>query len=251
MTQHHEDTLSEERRREVGTEAVEHIPGPNPVVGLRGQDLFQTASTFVKQAVKQPHLVLAHGLMFAAEAARIAGGSSRLAPDGKDRRFQDSTWRENQVYRRAWQVYLAANNELHDWVGAIFLDEDERRRAHFVLSLLSDALAPSNSMLNPEALKRFLETGGTSAVRGLYHLLGDLRHNGGMPSQVDTSAFKVGKNLAATPGSVVFRNEVLELIHYQPVTENVSERPSSWCHRRSISFTSSTSHPKRAWCSTR
>lgn len=127
---------------------------------MRGQDLFQMASKFVKQAVKQPHLVVAHGLMFAAETARIVGGSSRLAPDAKDRRFQDPTWHENEVYRRALQLYLAADNELHGWVSAITLDDDERRRANFVLSLLSDALAPSNSALNPEALKRFLETGG-------------------------------------------------------------------------------------------
>src|SRR6266851_5737693 len=225
MTQHHEDALSEERRREVGTEAAEHILGPNPVVGVRGQDLFQTASMLVKQAVKQPHLVLAYGLTFAAEAARIVGGSSRLAPDAKDRRFQDPTWHENEVYRRALQLYLAANNEMHDWVSAITLEGDEKRRAHFVLSLLSDALAPNNSVLNPEALKCFLETGGKSTVRGLRHLLDDLQHNGGMPSQVDTSAFKVGENLATTPGAVVFRNEVLELIHYRPVTESVSERP--------------------------
>src|SRR6266851_2642059 len=225
MTQHHEDALSEERRREVGTEAAEHILGPNPVVGVRGQDLFQTASMLVKQAVKQPHLVLAYGLTFAAEAARIVGGSSRLAPDAKDRRFQDPTWHENEVYRRALQLYLAANNEMHDWVSAITLEGDEKRRAHFVLSLLSDALAPNNSVLNPEALKCFLETGGKSTVRGLRHLLDDLQHNGGMPSQVDTSAFKVGENLATASGAVVFRNEVLELIHYRPVTENVSERP--------------------------
>ncbi len=192
---------------------------------MRGQDLFQTASMLVKQAVKQPHLVLAHGLTFAAEAARIVGGSSRLAPDAKDRRFQDPTWHENEVYRRALQLYLAANTEMHDWVSAITLDGDEKRRAHFVLSLLSDALAPSNGVLNPEALKRFLETGGKSTVRGLRHLLDDLQHNGGMPSQIDTSAFKVGENLATTPGAVVFRNEVLELIHYRPVTESVSERP--------------------------
>lgn len=222
---HHENALSQERGREVGTEAAEHILGPNPVVGVRGQDLFQTASALVKQAVKQPHLVLAHGLTFAAEAARIAGGSSQLAPDAKDRRFQDPSWRENEVYRRSLQLYLAASNELHDLLGAIPLEGDERRRAHFMLSLLSDALAPSNSALNPEALKRFLETGGESTVRGLRHLIDDLRHNGGMPSQVDTSAFKVGENLATTSGAVVFRNEVLELIHYRPMTESVSERP--------------------------
>jgi polyhydroxyalkanoate synthase len=225
MTQNHTDALSEERRKEVGAEAAEHILGPNPVVGVRRQDLFHTARKLAKQAVKQPHLVVAHGLTFAAEAARIAGGSSRVAPDSKDRRFQDSTWYKNEVYRRGLQLYLAANKEIHDWIGDIALDSDERKRAHFALSLLTDALAPCNSVLNPEALKCFLETGGQSAVRGLQHLLDDLRHNGAMPSQVDTSAFKVGENLATTPGAVVFRNEVLELIHYRPVTEMVSERP--------------------------
>ena len=225
MKQNSEDASSQERRRNVGTEAAEHILGPNPVVGVRRKDLFQTAGRLFKQAVKQPHLVLAHGLTFAAETARIAGGSSRLAPDAKDRRFQDSTWRENELYRRALQLYLAANNEAHNWVSDITLDEDERKRADFVLSLLGDALAPSNSVLNPEALKRFIETGGGSARQGLRHLLHDLWHNGGMPGQVDMSAFKVGENLATTRGSVVFRNEVLELIQYHPVTEDVCERP--------------------------
>ncbi|HZR38481.1 MAG TPA: alpha/beta fold hydrolase, partial [Ktedonobacteraceae bacterium] len=225
MTQHSKEALSEVQRREVGAEAAEHILGPNPVVGVRGRDIFQTASRLAKQAVKQPHLVLAHGLTFAAEATRIVGGSSRLAPDSKDRRFQDPTWHDNVVYRRALQFYLAVNKEVYDWVDAIALDDDERKRAYYMLSLLSGALAPSNSVLNPEALKRFLETGGASAVRGLRHLIDDLRHNGGVPSQVDTSVFKVGKNLATTQGAVVFRNEVLELIHYRPVTENVSERP--------------------------
>ena len=225
MTHDHEDALSEEQRRAVGAEAAEHILGPNPVVGVRSQDLFQTTGMLFMRAVMQPPLLLAHWLNFAAEAARIAGGFSRLAPDSKDRRFQDPTWRENEMYRRTLQLYLAAHREMHDWARDILLDEGERKRAHFVLDLLNDALAPSNSMLNPEALKRFLETGGTSTIRGLRHLLDDLQHNGGMPSQVDTSAFQVGKNLAVTAGSVVFRNEVLELIHYQPVTEMVSERP--------------------------
>jgi polyhydroxyalkanoate synthase len=225
MRQHHEDALSEERRKEVGTEAAEHILGPNPVVGVRRQDLFRTASMLFKQAMKQPHLVLIHEVLFAAEAAFIAAGWSQLAPDSKDRRFQDPTWRKNEFYRRALQLYLATNREMHDWVDATALSSEEKRRAHFVLSLLSDALAPSNSILNPEALKCFLETGGKSAVRGLRHLLNDLLHNGAMPSQVDTSAFKVGENLATTPGAVVFRNEVLELLHYQPVTGTVSERP--------------------------
>src|SRR6266516_3628761 len=220
-----EAAVREERRKEVGTEAAEHILGPNPVVGLRGRDLFQTFGMLARQALRQPHQVLAHGFTFAAEASRILGGSSELAPDPKDRRFQDPTWKENGLYQRGLQLYLSANKEVHDWVDASISDIDDRKRAHFVLSLFTDALAPSNSMLNPEALKRFLETGGNSAVQGLRHLLDDLQHNGGMPSQVNKSAFKVGEILATTPGSVVFRNEVLELIQYQPVTKKVSERP--------------------------
>src|ERR1051326_5030086 len=121
----------------------------------------------------QPHLLFAHWLAFAAETARIAGGSSGLAPDTKDRRFQDPTWRENDLYQRTLQLYLAANKEMQDWVNAISLDDDERKRAHFVLAMLMDALAPSNSILNPEALKRFLETGGMSSIHGLRHLLDD------------------------------------------------------------------------------
>jgi polyhydroxyalkanoate synthase len=225
MTHDHEDAVSREQRRTVGAEAAEHILGPNPVVGVRSQDIFQTTGLLIMRAMMQPQLFFVHWLNFAAESAGIAGGFSRLEPDSKDRRFQDATWRENEIYRRTLQLYLAANHEMHEWVSDILLDEDERKRAHFLLDLLNDALAPSNSMLNPEALKRFLETGGMSSIHGLRHLLDDLQHNGGMPSQVDTSAFQVGKNLATTAGSVVFRGEVLELIHYQPVTETVSERP--------------------------
>src|SRR6266849_2077609 len=176
-----ETTVNEERRKEVGTEAAENILGPNPVVGLRGKDILQTAGMLARQALRQPHLVFAHGFEFAAEASRILGGASQLTPDPKDRRFQDPTWKENAFYQRGLQLYLSATKEVHDWVDASTLDRDDKRRAHFVLSLFTDALAPSNSPLNPEALKRLLETGGESAVRGLRHLLDDLRHNSGMP----------------------------------------------------------------------
>jgi Poly-beta-hydroxybutyrate polymerase (PhaC) N-terminus len=220
-----EAAAHDERRKEVGTKAAENILGPNPVVGLRGKDILQTFRMLTRQALRQPHQVFAHGFTFAAEASRILGGSSELAPDPKDRRFQDTTWNENGIYQRGLQLYLSANKEVHDWVDASIPGNDDRKRAHFVLSLFTDALAPSNSVFNPEALKRLLETGGTSGVHGIRHLLDDLQHNGGMPSQVDKSAFKVGENLATTSGAVVFRNEVLELIQYQPVTREVSERP--------------------------
>src|SRR5215471_1114322 len=154
-----EAAVFEEKRKEVGTEAAENILGPNPVVGLRGRDIFQTFRMLGRQALRQPHQVLAHGFTFAAEASRILGGASELSPDPKDRRFQDLTWKENGLYQRGLQLYLSANKEMHDWVDASIADIDDRRRAHFVLSLFTDALAPSNSVFNPEALKRLLETG--------------------------------------------------------------------------------------------
>ncbi|SUD58493.1 poly(R)-hydroxyalkanoic acid synthase, class II [Ectopseudomonas oleovorans] len=90
---------------------------------------------------------------------------------------------------------------------------------------MTEAMAPSNSMANPAAVKRFFETGGKSLLDGLSHLAKDMVHNGGMPSQVNMEAFEVGKNLATTEGAVVFRNDVLELIQYKPITESVHERP--------------------------
>ncbi len=94
------------------------------------------------------------------------------------------------------------------------------------MSLLTEALAPTNFLAgNPAAIKRAVETGGGSLLHGLQNLLQDIATNGGMPSQVDKSAFQVGENLALSPGAVVFRNEVLELIQYAPAGEQVYSRP--------------------------
>ena len=134
-------------------------------------------------------------------------------------------WSQNPLYRRYLQTYLAWRKELHDWIEHSSLSEQDASRGHFVINLMTEAMAPSNSMANPAAVKRFFETGGKSLLDGLSHLAKDLVHNGGMPSQVNMEAFEVGKNLATTEGAVVFRNDVLELIQYKPITESVHERP--------------------------
>ena len=225
MTVEKEKTWEEKKRDEVGINASENMLGPNPVVGIRGKDIVDTIKTVVKQSLKQPHLVVQRDLNFVKETWCILRGESELTPSRKDRRFQDPTWRENGFYRRTLQLYLAASNGLRDWVEATDMDTDDKERAHFVLAIATDALAPSNSPLNPAALKRMFETGGKSTQNGLRHLLNDLRNNGGMPSQVDKTAFAVGRELATTPGMVIFRNGVLELIQYTPTTETVCERP--------------------------
>jgi polyhydroxyalkanoate synthase subunit PhaC len=94
------------------------------------------------------------------------------------------------------------------------------------VTLITTALAPTNSLLgNCDALKRVLETGGMSLLRGARNFAGDLFHDGGMPSTVNTRAFKVEGNLAATPGAVVYRDETCEVIQYAPSTPSVRTRP--------------------------
>src|SRR5690606_11880056 len=128
-------------------------------------------------------------------------------------------------YRRSLQSYLACQKQLHAWVEESNLPADDQARARFVLGILSDALAPSNSPLNPLAVKELFNTGGRNVIQGTRHLLDDLLHNGGMPSQVCKQTFEVGRNLAITPGAVVFRNELLELIQYQPMSEKQYAKP--------------------------
>ncbi len=129
------------------------------------------------------------------------------------------------LYKRYLQTYLAWRKELHAWIDDSNLSPADISRGHFVINLMTEAMAPTNSAANPAAVKRFFETGGKSLLDGLSHLAKDLVHNGGMPSQVNMGAFEVGKSLGVTEGAVVFRNDVLELIQYRPITEQVHERP--------------------------
>src|SRR4029453_18711329 len=106
------------------------------------------------------------------------------------------------------------------------MDKRDAERVRFVVSLILDAVSPTNSLVgNPAALKKLLDTGGASVVHGLENFIGDLARNGGLPAQVDTKKFSVGKNLATTPGSVVYRSPVMELIQYRPMTNEVHQRP--------------------------
>jgi polyhydroxyalkanoate synthase len=130
------------------------------------------------------------------------------------------------VWRRVAQAYLVAREELLGTVDDLDLDEKSADRARFALMQVTEAAAPSNNLLtNPTALKRAADTRGQSLVDGVRHLAHDLRHNGGMPSQVDTRPFEVGRTLALSPGGVVERTELYELLQYEPTTPRVRRRP--------------------------
>ncbi|MBU1329563.1 MAG: class II poly(R)-hydroxyalkanoic acid synthase [Gammaproteobacteria bacterium] len=217
--------MSDKNNDDLKRQASENTLGLNPVIGIRGKDLLTSARMVLTQAIRQPFHSVKHMAHFSLELKNVLLGQSSLKPEDGDRRFADPAWSQNPLYRRYLQTYLAWRKELHDWVEHSNLSEQDASRGHFVINLMTEAMAPSNSMANPAAVKRFFETGGKSLLDGLSHLAKDMVNNGGMPSQVNMDAFEVGKNLAITDGAVVFRNDVLELIQYGPITESVHERP--------------------------
>ena len=165
----------------------------------------------------------------ARDVAGIVRGTGEFLPSPKDKRFAVAAWTQNPVYRRLGQGYLAAGGAASRLVDALEgqqRDWHDVERARFAVNALTSALAPTNTLLgNPAALKRAFDTGGASLLRGLRHAAHDLRHNGGMPTQTDRTAFTVGEDLAVTRGAVVARSEVAELIQYAPTTASVRTRP--------------------------
>ncbi len=161
-----------------------------------------------------------------AEAGRIAAGTSTYAPSKRDRRFVDAAWTDNPLLRRVLQSYLAAGQTAEQLVADAELDWRDDQRVRFVVDNLVEALAPSNlPLVNPASAKAVIDTGGANVVRGATQFVRDMASAPRIPEMVDRSAFTVGDNIAATPGAVVLRTEVFELIQYTPQTEQVREVP--------------------------
>jgi polyhydroxyalkanoate synthase subunit PhaC len=203
---------------DIREQAAQFTLAANPLVGVRGQDILDSARLLLAQALSNPVAAAQHYLTFLGELGRIATGASELAPDAKDRRFADPAWKESIAYRALAQSYLAWGSALYGFLDEAKLEKCDAERARFVVSLVVDAMSPTNSLAgNPTALKKLVDTGGASLVHGLENFVGDLVCNGGLPAQVDTRTFAVGNNLATTPGAVVYRSPVMELIQYRPM----------------------------------
>ncbi|WP_339411733.1 class II poly(R)-hydroxyalkanoic acid synthase [Pseudomonas sp. EA_35y_Pfl2_R5] len=197
----------------------------NAVVGLRGRDLLSTLRGLALQGIKQPIHSARHVAALGGQLGRVLMGDKPFKVNPQDPRFADPTWRDNPIYSRSLQAYMACQKQLNNWIDESNLDADDRARARFVATLLGDALAPSNTLLNPQVIKELFNTGGSSLLKGVTHLFDDLVNNDGMPSQVSKKAFEVGRNLATTNGAVVFRSELLELIQYKPMSEKQYAKP--------------------------
>ncbi|MGG5823185.1 PHA/PHB synthase family protein [Falsiroseomonas sp. HW251] len=146
-----------------------------------------------------------------------------------DRRFKDEAWRENEVFDFIRQSYLLSARFFTTVVeGAEGLDHKTAQKVDFYTRQFVDAMSPSNFLMtNPEVLRRTAETGGENLLKGLSNLLSDLERGKGQLRirMTDETKFKVGENIAVTPGKVVFRNDLMELIQYAPTTETVLKRP--------------------------
>ena len=151
-------------------------------------------------------------------------------PDKSDRRFKDPQWEEHFIFDYIKQSYLIAARHLHRAVGEVKgLDEATEKKVDFYTRQYIDALAPTNfALTNPEVLRETAATGGRNLLQGLQNLLKDLERGKGKQIQVkmtDPNAFKLGENIATTKGKVVFQNDLIQLIQYEPLTETVYKRP--------------------------
>ena len=173
-------------------------------------------------ATVRPGAVAAMTTRLAAGLAVVMLGRSTVEPPPKDSRFRDPAWRDNAFYHRLAQAYLLWSDEMMKLPDTRAVDWQTAERSKFVMTQITAALAPTNTLPgNPQALKRLFETGGTSLTRGFLNFVEDLARNRGLPMQVDTGAFEVGTTLAATPGAVVHREEMFEILQYTPTTETV------------------------------
>jgi polyhydroxyalkanoate synthase len=164
-------------------------------------------------------------------AQRFLGGSAEpiIEPPAGDRRFRDKAWTDNTLFDFIKQSYLLTARWLQGTVKQVDgIDERTARKVDFYTRQFVDAIAPSNFLLtNPEVLRATIESRGENLINGLKNLLDDLERGKGRLAikMTDMAAFRIGENIAVTPGKVVFQNELLQLIQYEPATAMVKRRP--------------------------
>ena len=207
-------------------EAAQSTSALGPLIGLTREDIFGAVAVMLRETASDPQRLMKHSQDMGQDMVRIMTGQSDLAPDPKDKRFQDPAWQYNPFMRAGMQYYLAVQKGASKWLEDLELDELEKDRARFISNIIIDGLAPTNTLVgNPTAQKMAITSGGLSLIKGLKNAYDDMVHNKGMVSQVDKKPFKLGENIATSKGSVVLRTEMMELVQYAPTTDEVYEIP--------------------------
>jgi polyhydroxyalkanoate synthase len=212
----------------------------DPIIGADPVSFLRSLATAGASLVKNPsgsaaaNARMAIGLAAAvrATAERAIGRQTAgpVSPTTGDRRFLDPAYEDNPLFFLLEQEYLLSSQLVNELLDAAELEATQDLKARFAASFILDAMAPTNTLAgNPAALRQAFDTGGKSVVRGAMNMLDDLLHNGGWPSQVDSTGFEVGVNMAATPGAVVYRSDLIELIQYEPQVKQVHAVPLLFC----------------------
>jgi poly[(R)-3-hydroxyalkanoate] polymerase subunit PhaC len=225
-----------ERLRDVMTHRQTHqqtLDGPN-------QELFaKAAKSYMAEAVQNPAKLMEHQMGYWAktvthfmEAQQALAKGSFTAPEDKtdaDRRFSNPLWQSHPYFNFVKQQYMINSNALSQAVDEITdMDPREKQRLTYFSRQIVDMMSPTNFLAtNPDALERAVETEGESLIKGLENLISDLEANNGelIVRLADEKAFELGRNIATSPGKVVFRNRMFELIQYTPSTEMVHATP--------------------------
>jgi polyhydroxyalkanoate synthase len=207
------------------------VPDPKVIAGAFGRLAHAMLSDPARLVEAQAQWWQQMGELWKAQLKRASGEPAEpvAAADPHDRRFKDDAWSEELVFDYIKQSYLVSARWLQETVAGVEgLDPQTKAKVEFYTRQFVDALAPSNfAALNPTVLRHATETKGESLLKGLRHLLADLERGKGdlKISMTDEKAFKVGENLALTPGKVILRNELMQLLQYAPTTELVHKRP--------------------------
>ncbi|MBL4879098.1 MAG: class II poly(R)-hydroxyalkanoic acid synthase, partial [Hyphomonas sp.] len=157
-------------------EAAKAMKTMNPFLsGSDPQERVGAVAMMLRSTMKNPAITAKAASRIASDSAKIMMGQSDRAADPRDRRFKDSAWSENPFYKRGMQAYLSTQEHLNDWVANLSMTELEHARAKFLTSMITDAMAPTNTLLgNPAASKKVMESGGMSLLKGLKNAYTDI-----------------------------------------------------------------------------
>ncbi|MEO1190284.1 MAG: class I poly(R)-hydroxyalkanoic acid synthase [Pseudomonadota bacterium] len=215
-------------------QVVENAAGPVDPLNV-GRAFFEMTTKMMADPAKmmqaQANLWQDYMRLWQSTAQRMMGGSgdSVVEPERGDRRFKDPTWDDNGLFDYIKQSYLLSARWMHQTVSEVEgLDDKTAKKVDFYTRQFVDAMAPSNFLMtNPEVLKATVESGGENLIHGLRNLLSDMERGKGKLriSMTDEAAFKLGENVAVTPGKVVYQNDLMQLIQYEPTTEQQHKIP--------------------------
>lgn len=228
------ESLSQRLLRAVATKPMRH-----PSVEAPGPELYgSVAQAWLKLATEQPARLIEQQVRYwgdtlrhvaEAQSAFVQGFQAPASTEPTDRRFTNPLWQTNPFYNFVMRQYQINAEAIRKAAADLQLESDvERRRVDWFTRQMIDMLAPTNFLAtNPDALVKALETEGESLVRGLENLVRDIEASGGemIVSLADRSAFRVGENIGTTPGEVVHRTRMFELIQFRPLTEQVHKTP--------------------------